>query len=217
MRCNGSNWAVYSPGSWDGFRNDVWALWAGVIMRLEHHLVGGYVRYISPYIIIITMIHLLDQRNSSLSFHTPSPPDTRWNIQISFSMDLNSAESLAGSFALNFCRISAVVACPLSSAWKDTKSLMSSRRSCCGSSTEDWLLGSDAVALLRFLICARRDCEVGRVVDLGLFWDAAVSISSFPEKCLGFGDEAGFCWNEEVDFYFLTQITLQDFFHSFYY
>ena len=57
MRCNGSNWAVYSPGSWDGFRNDVWALWAGVIMRLEHHLhvhvVGGYVRYISPYIIII--------------------------------------------------------------------------------------------------------------------------------------------------------------------
>ena len=25
-------------------------------MRLEHHLVGGYVRYISPYIIII--IHL---------------------------------------------------------------------------------------------------------------------------------------------------------------
>ena len=53
MRCNDSNWAVYSPGSWDGFRNDVWALWAGVIMRLEHHLVGGYVRYISPHIIII--------------------------------------------------------------------------------------------------------------------------------------------------------------------
>ena len=52
MRCNGSNWAVYSPGSSDGFRNDVWALWAGVIMRLEHHLVGGYVRYISPHIII---------------------------------------------------------------------------------------------------------------------------------------------------------------------
>ena len=25
-------------------------------MRLEHHLVGGYVRYISPYIIII-MVH----------------------------------------------------------------------------------------------------------------------------------------------------------------
>ena len=43
-----------SPGSWDGFRNDVWALWAGVIMRLEHHLVGGYVRYISPHIIIIS-------------------------------------------------------------------------------------------------------------------------------------------------------------------
>ena len=25
-------------------------------MRLEHHLVGGYVRYISPYIIIINII-----------------------------------------------------------------------------------------------------------------------------------------------------------------
>ena len=24
-------------------------------MRLEHHLVGGYVRYISPYIIIISL------------------------------------------------------------------------------------------------------------------------------------------------------------------
>ena len=56
MRCNGSNWAVYSPGSWDGFRNDVWALWAGVIMRLEHHLVGGYVRYISPHIIIYYLL-----------------------------------------------------------------------------------------------------------------------------------------------------------------
>ena len=59
MRCNGSNWAVYPPGSWDGFRNDVWALWAGVIMRLEHHLVGGYVRYISPHIIIIIIIIIL--------------------------------------------------------------------------------------------------------------------------------------------------------------
>ena len=56
MRCNGSNWAVYSPGSWDGFRNDLWAWWAGVIMCLEHHLVGGYVRYISQHIIIIIII-----------------------------------------------------------------------------------------------------------------------------------------------------------------
>ena len=64
MHCNGSNWAVYSPGSWDGFRNDVWALWAGVIMRLEHHLVGGYVLYIhvhvSPHIIIIIIITLAE-------------------------------------------------------------------------------------------------------------------------------------------------------------
>ena len=28
-------------------------------MRLEHHLVGGYVRYISPYIIIIIIIIIL--------------------------------------------------------------------------------------------------------------------------------------------------------------
>ena len=27
-----------------------------VIMRLEHHLVGGYVRYISPHIIIIIIM-----------------------------------------------------------------------------------------------------------------------------------------------------------------
>ena len=26
-------------------------------MRLEHHLVGGYVRYISPYIIIIIIMN----------------------------------------------------------------------------------------------------------------------------------------------------------------
>ena len=32
MRWNDSNWAVYSPGSWDGFRNDLCAWWAGVIM-----------------------------------------------------------------------------------------------------------------------------------------------------------------------------------------
>ena len=68
MRCNGSNWAVYSPGSWDGFRNDVWALWAGVIMRLEHHLVGGYVRYISPHIIIIIII------NNLYACIKPTPP-----------------------------------------------------------------------------------------------------------------------------------------------
>ena len=28
-------------------------------MRLEHHLVGGYVRYISPYIIIIIIIIIM--------------------------------------------------------------------------------------------------------------------------------------------------------------
>ena len=30
-------------------------------MRLEHHLVGGYVRYISPYIIIIIIIKVTNQ------------------------------------------------------------------------------------------------------------------------------------------------------------
>ena len=29
-------------------------------MRLEHHLVGGYVRYISPYIIIIIIKYHLN-------------------------------------------------------------------------------------------------------------------------------------------------------------
>ena len=29
-------------------------------MRLEHHLVGGYVRYISPHIIIIIMYSVQD-------------------------------------------------------------------------------------------------------------------------------------------------------------
>ena len=71
MRCNGSNWAVYSPGSWDGFRNDLWASWAGVIMRLEHHLVDGYVRYISPHIIIIIKQHLLVLRPGGICILNP--------------------------------------------------------------------------------------------------------------------------------------------------
>ena len=33
-----------------------------VIMRLEHHLVGGYVRYISPYIIILLLLLKTDVR-----------------------------------------------------------------------------------------------------------------------------------------------------------
>ena len=28
-------------------------------MRLEHHLVGGYVRYISPHIIIIMVVYAI--------------------------------------------------------------------------------------------------------------------------------------------------------------
>ena len=39
-------------------------------MRLEHHLVGGYVRYISPHIIIII-----------ITFHI-SPIKTNWQVQI---------------------------------------------------------------------------------------------------------------------------------------
>ena len=34
-------------------------------MRLEHHLVGGYVRYISPYIIIIIIKIHWDQPDSN--------------------------------------------------------------------------------------------------------------------------------------------------------
>ena len=30
-------------------------------MRLEHHLVGGYVRYISPHIIIIIIIIIINK------------------------------------------------------------------------------------------------------------------------------------------------------------
>ena len=32
-------------------------------MRLEHHLVGGYVRYISPHIIIIIIINVITCTN----------------------------------------------------------------------------------------------------------------------------------------------------------
>ena len=32
-------------------------------MRLEHHLVGGYVRYISPHIIIIIIINTMTEKN----------------------------------------------------------------------------------------------------------------------------------------------------------
>ena len=35
-------------------------------MRLEHHLVGGYVRYISPHIIIIIIIIII--RNEGKQF-----------------------------------------------------------------------------------------------------------------------------------------------------
>ena len=39
-------------------------------MRLEHHLVGGYVRYISPYIIIIIIINdLLDALQSQVALY----------------------------------------------------------------------------------------------------------------------------------------------------
>ena len=36
-------------------------------MRLEHHLVGGYVRYISPYIIIIRRLSSGRRQKASLS------------------------------------------------------------------------------------------------------------------------------------------------------
>ena len=42
-------------------------------MRLEHHLVGGYVRYISPYIIIIIIIIIYNAMSLSpytLYIHT---------------------------------------------------------------------------------------------------------------------------------------------------
>ena len=36
-------------------------------MRLEHHLVGGYVRYISPHVIIIIMLPKLLSQVVSLN------------------------------------------------------------------------------------------------------------------------------------------------------
>ena len=42
------------------------SLWAGVIMRLEHHLVGGYMRYISLYIIIIIIKEANEKRKVSV-------------------------------------------------------------------------------------------------------------------------------------------------------
>ena len=36
-------------------------------MRLEHHLVGGYVRYISPHIIIIIIIIIIIKTNVIMS------------------------------------------------------------------------------------------------------------------------------------------------------
>ena len=93
MRCNGSNWAVYSPGSWDGFRNDVWALWAGVIMRLEHHLVGGYVRYISPYIIII--IRSIRTR-STITYAHKVHTQRSLNAKVAFIKALDAISPLEG-------------------------------------------------------------------------------------------------------------------------
>ena len=36
-------------------------------MRLEHHLVGGYVRYISPHIIIIIIIIIITRKRLFIS------------------------------------------------------------------------------------------------------------------------------------------------------
>ena len=38
-------------------------------MRLEHHLVGGYVRYISPHIIIIIIITVDFTQNPAVHRH----------------------------------------------------------------------------------------------------------------------------------------------------
>ena len=47
-------------------------------MRLEHHLVGGYVRYISPYIIIIIIItfplmYIIDSKRVSILIEAVFP------------------------------------------------------------------------------------------------------------------------------------------------
>ena len=40
-------------------------------MRLEHHLVGGYVRYISPHIIIIISLKICAQNVKWYYIHVP--------------------------------------------------------------------------------------------------------------------------------------------------
>ena len=50
-------------------------------MRLEHHLVGGYVRYISPYIIIIIIkqsFHIIILSPTVDSTVTLSTPKVVW-------------------------------------------------------------------------------------------------------------------------------------------
>ena len=42
-------------------------------MRLEHHLVGGYVRYISPHIIIIIILANVSRQGSPNAFSIQSP------------------------------------------------------------------------------------------------------------------------------------------------
>ena len=47
-------------------------------MRLEHHLVGGYVRYISPYIIIIIMGEIPENTHPHMIYFS-SPESGGWN------------------------------------------------------------------------------------------------------------------------------------------
>ena len=150
MRCNGSNWAVYSPGSWDGFRNDLWTLWAGVIMRLEHHLVGGYVRYISPYIIIIIL-------NWNRCWDVCSIPTT--HLRDSANQSSRTSARRRWPFRASSCASSA--ACcrgPWSSSWRSlpscTRGWTPSPRWCASptDSFTKWVeLGADCLLLLLLL------------------------------------------------------------------
>ena len=60
MRCNGSI-ELYTPQGAETVSGMIYEPYERVIMRLEHHLVGGYVRYISPHIIIIILLLLYIQ------------------------------------------------------------------------------------------------------------------------------------------------------------
>ena len=75
-------------------------------MRLEHHLVGGYVRYISPYIIIII---IWEHRTISKRNVTPFPLRT---ARIPFWIELAVFQLSPSDATLPECDVISTIATP---------------------------------------------------------------------------------------------------------